>query len=321
MRSFKKIAAMTLAVAMLCSFTALGATVSPFDIADVTEGTEVTINYTSDASQNTVLVYAGTSLSNANVVYIDQLVKNATRPTVDLTNAPANTTYTVMVGGADVATAATDTFFYGVETATYNVTLTAGANGTASADKDLDVAIEDGDVVNFTFVPNLGYKLDSVLINDVPTSVSGNTYALTVEGNTTVQPVFAADAAIDTAPSYTYEKVFDLTAADAENVEKAFDSKIFFGKALASASEKTIVSMGMYVIKDGVEFETTDDPATAYDESVGPYFAAAKKTADNKYGIRFYAFPAGNYEVKAYVKYDDGSYEYGDAVEFTVSAE
>ena len=78
MRSFKKIAAMTLAVAMLCSFTALGAEVALTDINDITDGTtSVTINYTSSASQSTVLLYAGTSLSGANVVYIDQLLKDA----------------------------------------------------------------------------------------------------------------------------------------------------------------------------------------------------------------------------------------------------
>lgn len=316
MRSFKKIAAMTLAVAMLCSFTALGATVDPLNIADVTEGSEVAINYTSNASQNTVLVYAGTSLSGANVVYIDQLLAGATRPTVDLTNAPTNTDYTVIVGGADVATAATDTFYYGVQTATYNVTLTAGENGTASADRTLPAEVEENDVVNFTFVPNLGYELTAVEVNGVSQSVTDNTFALTVTEDTTVQPVFTADADLATADSYTYNKVFDLAAEHDEGLSQTgenFASKLFFGSALAG--EKTITSMGMYVKKDGAEFTT--------EEGVGPYFAAAphKITTDNKYGIRFYAFAAGSYEVRAYAKYDDGTTAFGDIIEFTVSAE
>ena len=323
MRSFKKIAAMIMAVAMLCSFTALGATVTLTDIADTTSATtEVAISYTSDASQNTILAFAGEALSGANVVYIDQLAKGATQPKLNLTGAPVDTTYTVWVGGTDVAEAAKDTFFYEDATLKYDVTLVEAEVATRKGDVSYDVAsleqVREGSDINFTFKPYLGYEINSIKLGDDTVNISGNTYKLTVTGDVTIEPVFTEVVA--TAESYTYEKTYDVDAVgEGETAEPA--SKLTFGKANEKA-DATITAMGMLVKKwnaaanqgtgDWEEFKTTGD------EEYGPKFPAARWTSDYKYGIRFFAFDPGTYQVTSYVEYSDGTEVFGVPVTFEV---
>ena len=316
MRSFKKIAAMVMAVAMLCSFTALAAEVNLADVADTTSATPtVTLNYTSDAVQNTILVYAGTSVSNADVVYINQLGQGAAADGIDVTipnNAPVDSTYTVMVGGSEVATAATDTFFYADSTPKYDVTVTPATLGNISASVDSLVNIRENTEVVFTFAPNLGYEINNITVNDILTPITDNKYTLTVTENTTITANFTA---IDTSAdgSYTYDRIIDVAAGEAvENAEKDLPSKLVFAKAVGT----DIVEMGMYLQKETAEGYV--DFVTTGEQQYGPYFAAAKWTVDRQYGIRFYAFSAGNYKMQSYTKHADGTYTYGNAIEFTV---
>ena len=318
MRSFKKIAAMALAVAMLCSFTVLGAEVNLTDVADTTSANPtVTLNYTSDASQNTILVYAGTALNNADVVYIDQLAKGAAADGIDVTipnEAPVDTNYTIMVGGSDVATAATDTFFYSDSTPKYDVTVSPATFGNVSASVgSLTNVIENTDVV-FTFAPNLGYEIKNITLNEVVTAITDNRYTLKVTADTTIVANFTA---IDTTATgaYTYDKIIDVaTGAAVENADKDLPSKLVFAKAVGT----DIVQMGMYMQKETATAGVYEDFVTTGESMYGPYFAAAKWTGDRQYGMRFYAFAAGNYKMQSYTKHGDGTYTYGNAIEFTV---
>jgi len=316
MRSFKKIAAMTMAVAMLCSFTALGATVELSDIADVTSSNPtVTLEFTSDADQNTILVYAGTALSNADVIYIDQIANGAAADGIDVIipdDAPVDSTYTVVVGGSNVATADTKTFFYEDATPKYDVTVAPATYGTISKSVDsLTDVVENTEIV-FTFAPNLGYEINSVTVNDIVMPITDNTFTLTVTEDTTLVANFTE---IDTSAegAYTYDRIIDIAPGNAvENPDKDLPSKLVFAKAVGT----DIVEMGMYLEKE-VEGEYVPFLTTG-DAQYGPYFAAAKWTDDLKYGLRFYAFSAGNYRMKSYTKHSNGDYTYGNAIEFTV---
>lgn len=323
MRSFKKIAAMIMAVAMLCSFTALGATVeiTPFPEDLTSANPSVAINYTSNASQNTILVYTG----NENVVYIDQIAKGATKPTLDLTGAPVETEYTVMVGGTNVDAADTETFFYGDSTPKFDVTVADPTNGSVTFDVASLDDIKSGNTVKFTFTPNFGYVLKSVTktIGDAePVEFSANVdgeYALVVEADTIITAVFGKEDAYTSAESYTYKDVFDLAEEEDEGLSSTgqnFASKLFFGKA-AVAEGKTIKSMGMEVYKDGEGLVTKDG-------SIDTKFAAdPAKIKNNKYGIRFYGFEKGEYSIRSYVEYEveegaEPDVAYGEYITFEV---
>lgn len=314
MRSFKKIAAMILAVAMLCSFTALGASVTLTD-PTITEGTLEFDVTTEDASQVSVIAYQGAG----NVVYIDQLVANSSIPAIDLGTNYGE--YTVIAGGIGVDTAIRKTVTYEApEIVTYDVTLSDVTNGTVSYDAASLKEVEAGDTINFTFVPYMGYELTSLMVGGTEkvSEAGDGTYALVVEADTTVTATFSEIEVVGN-DVVMYGKNYDI-AADAATETPA--SKLFFGQALG----ENVVSMGMYVeVKDGddwIGFKTSDDPETPGNESVGPYFAAsnAKIAAGNKYGIRFFSFLPGTYKVSAYYETAEAGkvVNTDTAVEFTV---
>ncbi len=329
MRSFKKIAAVIMAVAMLCSFTAFAATVSDFTVANTsTANPTATVKVESDAAQNTILAYKGTALAGANVVYIDQLGGTAfTTDGVSFqlgTNVADTGTYTVVVGGTDVATAKTATFNHADATPKYDVTVAEYANGTVSYDADSLVDVNENTVITFTITPYLGYELSSLMVNGVDkgSAVVNGTFELTVTANTTVEPVFARETTY-AAEAYTYKEWFDVDASEGEDTSSTgekYASKLFFGKVDADA-EKTVKSRGMALyVKDGEEyigFKTEKD-------TIDTYFAAnPEKVADGKYGIRFYAFSEGDYMVKSYIEYavEEGAEPdivYGEEIYFTV---
>lgn len=319
MRSFKKIAAMIMAVAMLCSFTAFAATVSDFTVADTsTVAPTANVKVESDAAQNTILAYKGTDPVGANVVYIDQLAGSAfTTDGVSFqlgTNAADVGQYTVLVGGTDVAEAKSARFNHTDATPKYDVTLTSADNGTVSYEGSLTQVAENTEIA-FTIVPYLGYELSSLMVNDVESvsAVVNGVYTLTVTADTTITPVFAVVAA-DAGESYTYAEMFDLEAGVEEG---DVASKLTFGQATEKA-DATITSMGMYVqvwsdeANDYVDFYTTGE------EHYGPKFAAANWTTDYKYGIRFFGFEQGTYKVWSYVDYSDGASDKGAEIVFTV---
>lgn len=311
MRMFKKIAAMIMAVAMLCSFTALGAGVTITGIADVTtKNPNVVVGYEStDVKDVTVLAYAGEKLEGANLVYINQLAGNSDVGFALGEKDPFGK-YTVMMGGTGLATAVSATFDYKDGTPTYKVTLAECANGTVSYDAASLDKIREGSEVSFEFVPYLGYELTSLMVNgeEKIASVDNGNFAIEVAADTTIAPVFAEVVATE-GKSYTYAETFEVEAIGEEPA-----SNLSFGQAKEVAG-KEIKSMGMRVeVYNGsnwVGFVTTGD------EAYGPKFPAARWTSDMKYGIRFFSFPQGTYRVTSYVTYDDGDV-FGTPVEFTV---
>ena len=325
MRSFKKIAAMIMAVAMLCSLTAFAAEVTSVTVADTTTlAPTANVVIASDAAQNTILAYKGTALAGANVVYIDQLdgaTVAADGVSFDLgTDAADAGEYTVMVGGTDVATARPATFNHTDATPKYNVDvqLADAMDGTVSWDEDISLLqpVNKGTVITFKLIPHLGCELVSLLVNGVESvsAVVNGTYTLTVNADTTIRPVFDWEVAAGEGKSYTYAEMFDLEAG-VEDGDVA--SKLTFGQA-EEKTDAEITSMGMYVkvwsdeANDYVDFYTTGE------EHYGPEFAAAKWTNDYRYGVRFFGFAQGTYKIWSYVKYDDGTVLNGDAIEFTV---
>ena len=332
MRSFKKIAAMIMAVAMLCSFTALGANVLNLAATDVTIDTSAAdtasskITYSSDASQHTILAHYGENLSGANVVYIDQFDKGVYADGVNiiLGKDDPKGIYKVWVGGTDVATAASTTFTYSEDTPAVALTLPETVvNGELSNnladDADL-LALPAGTKVTFTATPKFGYVLKSFTVNgDNKADGDAETFTVELTEDTTIAVEFAREDDYSTNAAYTYKDWVDVAAEEDEELSstgETYASKVFFGKALA-ADDKVIKSMGMEVYKDGEGVKTKDG-------SIDTKFAANPEKIINveniyKYGIRFYAFTSGgNYEIKAYVEYEDGEVVYGDSITFTV---
>ena len=315
MRSFKKIAAMIMAVAMLCSFTAFAVDTPVIsEIADITtENPVLNLSYTSDAAQDTILVYAGEQLVGANVVYIDQIANGSSVPEITLDEAGPFGKHTVLIGGTDIATAGTAEFNYVNNTPKCNVTLNTADNGTVSYEGALKNVDKDTEIA-FTIVPYLGYKLSSLMVNgeEKVSAVVNGVYTLTVTADTTITPVFAVVA--DEGKSLTYGEMIDLEAGVEEG---DVASKLTFGQATEKA-DATITSMGMYVKVWSDEANDYVDFYTAGEEHYGPKFAAANWTTDYKYGIRFFGFAQGTYKVWSYVDYSDGTSDKGAEIVFTV---
>lgn len=316
MKSFKKIAAVTLAVAMLCSFTALGATVE-ITSASVTDGV-ASIEYTSDASQVTALVYSGTSLSGANLVYVDQLVGGSNIPALKLSDYGK---HTVAMGGIDVAVADTEEINYDDTTTTYALTLPEGVTGgTLDHDYTGDVAnVAENTEINFKIIPWLGYELTSFMVGgeqNVGNVVNG-AYKLTMTGPTSIAVTFSPIVADENGEAQTFGGVYEIAGEKTDNPKDEGKSMLTFGSA-ATVDGKVATNMGIYL-------ETADGtPVTSRGSNVGPYFKAVNPTASNMYGIRFFELEAGTYKAYAYVEYTNlatGELEApvkGEAVVFTV---
>lgn len=324
MRSFKRIAAMTMAVAMLCSFTALGAasvTVDPID--DITlpssSATEtVTIGYTgTEVAEVTMLAYAGTETpAVGDIVYANQITNGASGTyAFDLDKDSKAGTYTVLVGGTGLATAASETFVYSTTVPTYAVTIGAVTGGYVSAydaaGNVIDLsAVTAGTDVTLKLYPHWGNKVKSLMIgaNDAG---SAEEYTFTVTGNTTITAEFEADP-VPAEGALISNEIYD--APEVENRDGVLQpAKMVFGKAVA-ASGKTIEEVGMKVEKLGgstwVEFVTPS--------GVGPWFKS-EASVDAAYGIQFIGFTAGDYRIASYVKYVGEEYAVGsDLIEFTV---
>ena len=108
-----------------------------------------------------------------------------------------------MVSGFDTNTEGTQTLTitYQGKTTSYNVTVTAAPTPpptpvtytlTASVDgghgsvTPTNATKNKDDTVTLTFTPETGYEIDTVKVNDVVTTVSGNTLTLTMDGDKTV---------------------------------------------------------------------------------------------------------------------------------------
>ena len=326
MRMFKKVAAMIMAVAMLCSFTALGAEVTIAPIADVTnaEGAPtVEVSYEATTGIDvTVLAYEGTDLKGANLVYIDQLTAGSE---VDfaLDSAAPFGTYTVTMGGTDVTTAATQTFNYTDDTPKYDIVVAAAENGYVACDTANLKGLKAGTKINFEFTPFMGYKLTSLMVGETEsiTAVKNGKFTLEVSASATVTAVFTAVEADADGDVFTASNVYDIAAdADAELEKEQGKSKLTFGKAVEVAG-KNARNMGMYVqVWDDEKGEYVDFKTP---KGVGPHYRATNPI-NNQYGIRFFSFEAGKYQVRSYVQYEDaesgelGETIYGDYVEFTV---
>ena len=97
----------------------------------------------------------------------------------------------------------------------YNVTVTAGENGSVSAlgqeisDNTVSAEVLEGTEVALTFAPNAGYEVDEVKVNNVPAVISGNKYTAKVTGDTVVSVTFKkivyADAEIVKNETYYAE--------------------------------------------------------------------------------------------------------------------
>ncbi len=322
MRSFKKIAAMIMAVAMLCSFTALAADVELLPVSDAdSDNTMVTIGYDwnkTTASQTTMLVYRGEALEGADVVYINQFAEKATPVTLDLTGAEPGG-YTVIAGGMDVAEAKTKTFNF--TALTYDVTLTVTGDGFVENDYDAanlsatPVAVNKDEVINFEIIPHLG-NVAAVTVNGVPFAGDGK-LSVKVDG--------AKDIVIAFTEATTTEEVKAMSGADihtlpgkpeSEDPDEKYESKLMFGKAIAPAGQE-ILEAGMYLEKLNEENDEFEPYEVERQAKVGPYFKAENQI-DGKYGIRFIRFNKGTYRVKSYVKYGEDQYAWGKEVEFVV---
>ena len=324
MRSFKKIAAMIMAVAMLCSFTALANAV--VELAPITapdsDNTTVTLGYDWDnttATQTTMLVYKGTALEGADVVYVNQFEKGASSVGLNFEGLEYGD-YTVVAGGMGADSADKETFNY--RALAYNVTLTKSANGfveTEGADlSETAVSVSKGTVIKLTLLPHVGY-IPTVTVNDANVDINEtNEVSITVDGEKAIVVNFEKAEATTEYQSFSGSEIHTIEGNEAaEDKADKYESKLMFGKAIAPAGAE-ILEAGMYLEKwDGSKFVEYTSERT--NDAVAGYFKADNMTADNKYGIRFIRFTAGKYQVKSYVKTDKGDYIYGKAVVFEVN--
>lgn len=316
MRSFKKIAAMIMAVAMLCSFTALGAEVNIGEIV-VTEDNFVTIPFTAkDVEEVTALVYSGEDLSGANLVYIDQFDADAYTDN-NVSALPAfkvgEGAHTVLMGGTGLSTATSKSFTGKEELVEeWTVTVAETENGYIKAfidgeEADLSSKITNGTKINLEFAPYIGYELASFTIGgvDKTTSITNtkgvSTYAYTAEEDAEIVVTFK-EVSVDAAEGgvHTSADIYDVEGTD-DNDDKADDSfKLTFGKVVEAAG-KDIDEYGMIV-----EVKNGDNWDKFYTKSgAGNYFKSLTGLANGAYGMRFFGFTAGTYRVTSYVKYKD----------------
>jgi hypothetical protein len=81
---------------------------------------------------------------------------------------------------------------------TFTITATTGSNGTIAPSGT--VTVDYGEDKTFTFTPNTGYHVATVLINGTAETVAGNSYTFTnVTGNKTIHVTFAIDTFTITA--------------------------------------------------------------------------------------------------------------------------
>jgi len=74
-------------------------------------------------------------------------------------------------------------------TTTYTITATTGANGTIEPSGA--VIVEEGENQAFSFTPASAYKIDQVMVDGAPVTISGNTYTFTnVTANHTIHVTF-----------------------------------------------------------------------------------------------------------------------------------
>lgn len=314
MRSFKKIAAMILAVAMLCSFTAF-AGVNLDNVDASVDAPSIYVDYNSTASQTSLLVFKGTELTNAeDVIYINQYSTTLDRPTVAL---PGYGDYTVMVGGTDVATAASKKVSYAP--VTYSVTVNSDSSKgyfTHNFEGSLD-SIEGGEDIEFFFGPKLGYKVKSVSVDGSTQDVApaGGSITVTVNSDVVIDVTWEEDTTEGSA--FTSAEIYDIPKdLDAAEEKDQAESKLVFGKVTKRADADPI-EVGMYLQKKNAETDLWEDAFTS--KNVGPYFAAEEgKVIDSKYGIQFFSFAKGEYKVQSYAKYGENDYVYGTEIVFEV---
>ena len=322
MRSFKKIAAMIMAVAMLCSFTALGAEVY-VDYIEL-DGNVATIYYIAEeVDEVTALVYTGDlNSSDANIVYIDQFDSAVYADDGLSVVLEEEGDHTVLLGGTGVAISdvCEDYFTYEAGEQTYTISLAPVTNngGYIRPNKSLSETFESGAEIELTFAPYIGYALDSLTIGGNVISglepVNGvYTYKHTVTANAEIVVRYEAIETSAEGDVHTSGGIYNIAAG----AERA--SKIAFGKAVVGTSGKNIVSRGMEVFHkvDG-EYVPFQNPSEQGTEGL---FAAedGKWTNDGAYGIRFFGFADGDYRIRAYVQYEgDAEPVYGDPVFFTV---
>ncbi len=326
MRIFKKVIALAIAAAMLCSFSALAAHEATGTTAvEGTDGKKFEVNLNSDASMLSVLAYTGTSLADANIAYVDQYAAGAD-VIVTLGDDAESGEYKVLVGGTGVATAASTSYTYVKPVTEFDVTLPSSvANGYVEYDADSLTALEVGTEVVFNFYAHMGFELSELTVNgtSVKDAMTGNTYTLTVaadlatEGAIAVVPTFTAVAAADPATGavYTSSEVYDSGEyeGDEDPAHAGLNTNLTFGKVVPVAG-KTVKAMGMKV-EQKVDGNWADFTTPG---GYGPKFAAKGWTSDFMYGIRFVGFNAGTYRVISYVEYTDGAETTGTPVEFVV---
>lgn len=325
MRIFKKVIALAIAAAMLCSFSALAAHEATGTTAvDGTDGKKFEVNLNSDASMYTVLAYTGSSLADANIAYVDQYAAGAD-VIVTLGDDAESGTYNVLVGGTGVATAASTSYNYVRTVTAFDVTLPASvANGYVEHNADSFTAVEVGTAIEFKFYAHMGYELSELTVNgaSVKEAMIGNTYTLTVaaalatEGVIAVVPTFSAVAAApETGAVYTAGEVFDsgVYEGDEDPDHAGLNTNLTFAKAVPDTG-RTVKAMGMKVEKyvDGAWAPFTTP------SGYGPKFAAKAYTSDFMFGIRFVGFNAGTYRVTSYIEYTEGDDTVGAPVEFVV---
>ena len=141
-----------------------------------------------------------------------------------------------------------------VDPETYTVTIEPSDHGEVTASKY--EGIENGEEIVLTVIPETGYELDKLLVNNAETPVSGSTVAITVTGNLIVSAVFKQIPAPE--PGDVFVRVTNLEQiADGSRI---IVYNAFGGKAMSTNSVATYYrGLEDVTISDNkvVEFEDT----------------------------------------------------------------
>ncbi len=99
------------------------------------------------------------------------------------------------------------------ETQTYTVTVTPPQNGAISPDGS--VSVKQGEAQTFSFSPDPGYRLESVMVDDAPVLISNNAYTFIPEANCTLSASF-----VPLTPDDLHHQIDSLPEIPTEGTEE-----------------------------------------------------------------------------------------------------
>lgn len=150
-------------------------------------------------------------------------IKSVKLNSTDVTSGVSNNSYTVSI----ISNTTVEVEFEAIPIPTYTLSISATGNGsatyngTSAKNNTQTFTLNEGTSATITFAPDNGYRIKSVKVNgaDVTSSVSNNSYTVSISGNTTIEVEFEAIPANTYILKYVVDgeayKTYELKEGDA----------------------------------------------------------------------------------------------------------